>query len=935
MYRLVLLIIITCCFFTHAFSQQFGGHPPSVKWKQVNSDTSRIIFPAGLDSAAMRAATVVNALDRYTQQTIGNRRQKINIVLQPSTIIPNAYVALGPFRSEFQLTPPQNSFELGSLPWVDNLAIHEYRHVQQYNNFNRGLSKAFRVLFGQEGQALANALTVPDWFFEGDAVYNETKVSRQGRGRLPNFFNDYRSLWQAGKDYSWMKLRNGSLRDFVPDHYKLGYILTAYGYEKYGNAFWKNVSGDAASFKGVFYPWQKAIQKYAGIPYRQFRTDALAYFRNQSPITQGMHKTDAPGRGHFLGNQEHPYFMSDEDVVYMETRYDRIPRFMVEHNGELKKLRARDISIDNYFSYRNGKIVYAAYRPDVRWGWRDYSELKLLDASTGKQRSLTKRTKYFSPDISEDGNTVVAVEVSEKGSSALHLLNAGNGNVERVVPNPDRVFYTYPKFYKQQQVVSAVRSTEGKMSLAIVDLQTGANKYLLPFGWNVIGFPWIEADTIYFTASAGRTDRLYGWANDNFFLMDDDTLHETGNYQLNTRNGRAVWTSFYQNGMRLQRGRVAARRAAESVLTPNATFQVSSIETDTSNLLTQLPPRSFNVQAYPKSFQLFNFHSRRPYISDPDYSFSFVSQNVINTLQSELFFNYNRNEEYKQLGFSVLYGGLFPVLRMGVNYTIDRRAAVSNRTQLAFWDEAEARVGFSIPLNLTAGRTFTSLSISSDYVHNKRFFKGYFKDSFDNRSFGYLSNTISFSNQIQQARQHIYPRLAQTLLLNYRRAVTNLEGNQLLASGSLYLPGVSHNHSFVLQAAFQRRDTLRNVSFSNSFPFSRGYAVFNFHRMWKVGGNYHFPLVYPDWGFGSLVYFLRIRANAFYDFTRIADYNRDRVLVNLDFRSYGAEIFFDTKWWNQLPLSFGIRYSRLMDRDVEGRGPNQWEFILPINLLGR
>ncbi|HEY0680039.1 MAG TPA: hypothetical protein VGD17_17260, partial [Chitinophagaceae bacterium] len=338
---------------------------------------------------------------------------------------------------------------------------------------------------------------------------------------------------------------------------------------------------------------------------------------------------------------------------------------------------------------------------------------------------------------------------------------------------------------------------------------------------------------------------------------------------------------------------------------------------------------------YPKSFRLFNFHSRRPYISDPDYTFSIVSQNILNTLQSELFVSYNRNEEYKQAGFSVFYGGLFPILKAGLTYTFDRRSAVRNRPQLAFWDEAEARVGFSIPLNLTNGRTFTYLSFGSDYVHNKRFFKGYFKDSFDNRAFGYLSNTISFTNQIQQARMHIYPRFAQTVLLNYRRAVTELEGNQILTSGSLYLPGVFQTHNLVLQAAFQRRDTLRNISFSNSFPFSRGYAVANFHRMWKLGGNYHFPLVYPDWGFGNIVYFLRIRSNVFYDHTRIYEYTTSRVLVDLDFRSYGTEIFFDTKWWNQLPLSFGIRYSRLMDADIEARGPNQWEFILPINLLSR
>ena len=43
------------------------------------------------------------------------------------------------------------------------------------------------VLFGENGRALANAAAIPDWFFEGDAVYNETLMSTQGRGRLPYF----------------------------------------------------------------------------------------------------------------------------------------------------------------------------------------------------------------------------------------------------------------------------------------------------------------------------------------------------------------------------------------------------------------------------------------------------------------------------------------------------------------------------------------------------------------------------------------------------------------------------------------------------------------------------------------------------------------------------------------------------------------------------
>src|ERR1700744_245772 len=285
------LVILLLCIPAWLFAQQFGGNPPSLKWKQINTDTARIIFPVGLDVQAQQVAAIVHRLSRTTLPTIGTTQHKINIVLQNQTIIPNGYVSLAPFRSEFQLTPEQNSFDLGSLPWQKMLAIHEYRHVQQYNNFRVGLSGALYYLFGEGGQALANNLALPNWFWEGDAVYQETLVSDQGRGRLPFFFNSFRSLWAGEKNYSWMKLRNGSLIDYIPTWYPLGYMLVAYGRERYGDEFWRQVTHDAAAFHGLFYPLQGAIRRYAGISFRQFREDALAYFRQQAQLAQGSDDT--------------------------------------------------------------------------------------------------------------------------------------------------------------------------------------------------------------------------------------------------------------------------------------------------------------------------------------------------------------------------------------------------------------------------------------------------------------------------------------------------------------------------------------------------------------------------------------------------------------------------------------------------------------------
>ena len=154
-FRKFVLLILCSLIFSQSFSQVFGGDPPSIKWKQINTPLSRVIFPQGLDSVAGRITNIISFIKQPSTETIGNLSKKVNIVLQNQTTVSNAYVSLGPFRSEFFLTPEQNSFDMGSLPWPDQLTIHEYRHVEQYNNFNVGLSKVMRDIFGEEGQALA------------------------------------------------------------------------------------------------------------------------------------------------------------------------------------------------------------------------------------------------------------------------------------------------------------------------------------------------------------------------------------------------------------------------------------------------------------------------------------------------------------------------------------------------------------------------------------------------------------------------------------------------------------------------------------------------------------------------------------------------------------------------------------------------------------
>lgn len=106
--------------------------------------------------------------------------------------------------------------------------------------------------------------------------------------------------------------------------------------------------------------------------------------------------------------------------------------------------------------------------------------------------------------------------------------------------------------------------------------------------------------------------------------------------------------------------------------------------------------------------------------------------------------------------------------------------------------------------------------------------------------------------------------------------------------------------------------------------------------MYKWGINYNLPLIYPDAGFANIFYLLRVRANLFYDDTHVKDFFSNRNVYVADFRSTGTEITFDSRWWNEVNISFGIRYSRLLDKDLYGgKGSNRWEIILPVNILNQ
>ncbi|MBO9595041.1 MAG: hypothetical protein J7599_19205 [Niabella sp.] len=933
--RKLLCVIVLFWMAGAAGAQQFGGNPPSVKWRQVNTDTVRVIYPGGLDSTANRIAAIVHRVAATNAHPLGKRIKKIDIVLQAQPVTSNGYVSLGPFRSEFYLTPPPDNFDQGSLHWPDQLALHEYRHVAQYNNFNRGLSGVMKTLFGQEGYAVAINAAVPNWFFEGDAVYQETSLSNQGRGRMPSFLKAFPALWAGGKSYSWMKLRNGSFKDYVPNHYDLGYLLTNYGYATYGTDFWGKVTADAAAYQGLFYPMQQAIKRYTGLPYKKFIANAFDFYKDRYDLRTPGHGTDTgvhavfPLNTHTLTQYYYPHQVGPDSLLYLKLSNKKRPAFYVQDQQGEHLLRYRDISSERQFSYANGRIVYAAVETDPRWTWKTYSVLRVLDIASGVQKKIASKTRYFSPDISPDGRRIVANKVDLKGRSSLVVLNAEDGTLLQEFSDPEIDYFANPKIKDAETVVAAIRQKDGRVYIGLVDVAAKRVKPVTPPGFKTVGQISLLENMVYFTGASGLTDAV--------FSVDLSTLAlrklENGNgnrYFVNAGFGKLNWSVFTAEGYQLRR--LDAKAASWTAISPEAfvagtTGIVSdSVASGEGPLEQQMDmPAS---KKYARLTRPFNFHSWRPNYEDPEFSFTLYGNNTLNTTQTQVYYLYNENDRTHSVGGNTTYGGLFPYIGLGTQYTFNRKQQVQKK--LREWDQWDNYLSLTVPLSWNHGRQFRFLTMGTNAGYRWDLARGANSSTFPTSSFGYMAHSLTLGTQVQRAVQDIYPRLGLTVNAQYRYAVNKWNSRQFFARATAYLPGIVPAQSLVLSAAYQQA-SLKYRIFSSRINIARGFNGVDSARMATLGAAYHAPLWYPDWGFGNICYLQRVRGAAFYDYTAIGG---ARAGFQQRLQSAGAEFFVDTQWWNQHPLSFGFRAGRLLTKD-RLKPAQSWfyEFILPVSII--
>lgn len=952
-------------------SNPLGLNPPMLRWQQINTEKVQVIFPSNMDSSAQRVANIIHFLHDRQPGSIGELKDKISIVLHNQTVIPNGFVTVGPFRSEFYLTPPQNNV---STDWLDYLTIHEYRHVQQFTNATRGISQLTKKVLGSWSWGGMVSLALPRWFLEGDAVCMETALTNSGRGRSPLFDMEYRALIQDGRQYSYEKAAAGSLRTFVPDWYKLGYHLTSYARKKYGPDIWKEVVADAGSYKGLFFPFSKSLQRKIGLGTKDLYLEMMADLKKNTISPASEQLPLEKQASNTLINQTNPVFLADGGLIYYENSYHNILAVMERNSaGKTIKHALAGVQIEHpqsTLSAAGDLICWAELAFDPRWANKNYSIIRIYDRSTRKKKTLSRQSKYFSPALNPAGTAIITAEVTPEGQSRLLILHAKDGSILQRIPNPTGYFFAYPQWMPGKSELIAVARKDHLTGLVSVDPTTGSTKALTPFLPYQLLHPVMYGDYILFSAAYTGIQNIFAVKPEegNIYQVTQSSI---GAFQPGcSPDGKTlVYSEFSANGYQLKTTEFNVSHWKPYV-PDQAPYYIRTFDEiaaqEEGNILDKVPRHSFETSKFNRFSGIINPHSLLPLIEPPIGGLRLLSDNTFSTLSAEMgaYYNYNENNFFWEADLS--YAEWYPEVNLGFK-NANRRAAYFNfspdeENNLIYtsytenWTEQDFSAGVGLPLNLSRGSFATRLyaeatwhnitnrvgdgfSAAGNYrdtlvldsisASSRQLFSDLSRSRLTDGNIQAIDLQFQFSSFQRLARQNIYPRWGLILRGNYRSTLGKGEwqGSNLYGRADLYLPGAFRNHGLLLQGLYQETDMLDNYRFANIFFFPRGYNSYTADQTTKLAINYAFPITYPDIAVGGLVFLQRIKANLFTD-TATLKYNFP-FEGSQKLTSSGIELTFDFRLFRVLDMNLGLRYSYLWNKTYAPQSKvHQFDFLL-------
>lgn len=925
MSKTIRLCIWFCVIFTcgDIQAQRLGLLPSKTRWLQLQHDSLRIIFPEGNEETAKRVASLMLKFAAADPIAKDSRYAPISVLLQPFTNVSNGYVGLAPYVSEFYIQPNENPFELGSLPWADLLAIHEYRHVQQVNAVNTSLSHIIKLIFGDLAFSGMYGLATSNWLREGDAVYAETKWTLQGRGRLSRFTLPFREKCKEPEPWNYYQLRNGSYRKFLPDHYPLGYLMVQYGNHAFGENTWDTIFRVAPKMKPVYDPFSGVTKRYYGKSNRHLYLDAMHYFGTQWNATQQPDVLYDPIPV-IVKEKESAFFdlsypdAGDSSIFSVITTFDSIATlYQIKPGGQRHRIVSTGLQQDTYFDYSHGRMVWTELRYDPRWIRQDHNVIVVYDIAHHRKMDIIPEKGYYTPSLDPTGTQIVALHVTDQGQYALRILDAIDGHVISTLPNPENLYISCPTFSADgRHILATSRNQKGQMALIKQNRITGDIQVITPYTYAVIGKPVEAGAWIYAACGIGDLDQIYATSDKGLWYQVSDGLRAHYNPTFDPVVQMLVCEEYWLTGKKL------VRIPIDPSAWPEVKFGngIPDVAGASGRDLLSEPPAdtSFSIRKYSHWPDIIHAHSWLITANDPVWGVELRSDDIMSSTSIAAGYNYNRNNKVYGPYFDLRFGMWFPQVNIG--YSKENRNAFTEDGDKYRSINEEVYAGLVVPLQFTPGVYLRTLQVSSTF-HNGVNRLNPSQPNTDNLHYNYISNRIVLINARRKAYRQPLPSWGQHLDISYAGNISNATISQWYARADLAFPSLTPSHYILLTGEILEQNlNPGSVQLNSRYAGARGYSVTDDESNYRLGLTYGFPLVYPDFGLGNILYMRRIRLQPFYDIA----FSSNPTLTTSTLQSTGVEALIDFQFAN---ITLGFRYVRLLT-DI-GTGPNHFEFFLP------
>jgi hypothetical protein len=906
------IFVISLLFFLFSltgFSQftETGQDPSFIKWRQINTSQFTLVYDSAFENQAQKIAAIFDYTSTLTGNSLHQPAKKIPILIRNHSVISNGMVVWAPKRMELYTVPPQ---DLYAQPWFEQLAIHEGRHVAQINRLNVKDVKMLSTVYGDWTLALPSAQTT-SLFFEGDAVTTETALSKAGRGRLPSFEMAYRAfLLENNKPYNFRKAVFGSFKDNVPNHYELGYIIVAYNRAKYGPMLWENVLDNIGSNFFHPTPFLSSLKKQLKTNRRNLYKNTLheldSIWRIKSAEISYTEKTNIIkiNNSHYTSQRSSCLFQGN--LIALKTGTDEVLQIVKinVNSGTETILATPGIIASERIQICGNEVYWDEYIPDLRWEQRSYTIIRKLNIQTLKSTNIGKKNRYFAPSPSPNGKYLAVIETNVKGNNSLVLLNAQTGNIEAAYPSPNNNAIQLPSWdASSRYIVMTQVGSEGK-SLVTFDCKNEQWETILAPSAQNISQPVYNGNFIYFNASYSGIDNIYAFdikskqvfqvtsskfgAFDPIISENNDTLF----YSDYTSHGFVPVFSMLDSSKWIS----LQNTKNISITLANKISEQEPVKFDVSQIATT----TYESKPYSKTAHLIKIHSWIPlYFHTNGFNatdgvvmpgYLLLSQNLLNTVSFTAGQGYFNKKLYS--GLNISYKALYPAFEASVLYggAIDTFAN-KNLYQL--------QLRSYLPLNLSRGNIFSSITPQLSYLYINDFYKSpdmqYLRQGVSN----YVVGT-SFQIYKQYNQKSSIPHLGIGLNGYYIAPIFGSESfnSQYVIKSSVYLPSIFKHHSFKFSFAYEDQSEPKLYISPNRLTFPRGFTDSwsnNNHaikNMRVYSADYVFPLIFPDLTVFRILYLKRINTSIFGE-QAIANEYVEKTLVQNSYKSAGVELSFD------------------------------------------